>query len=81
MKAFVVALFLGTSFSVMALEKGECRKIVKEACGQHKGDRQAFKACLVENKEKFPEECRERAKKWRKHKKEKKDQRQETSES
>lgn len=84
----ILLLVVATMISLPAmaeLERGACKKLVKETCGQHKGDRKAMKACIAENKDKFPEECRERAKKWRKHKKEKreqkKDQMQETSES
>lgn len=74
---FKVLVLVGSLVALPAfaeLERGACKELVKATCGQHKGDRQAMKACMKENKDKFPEECRKRAKKMREHKKEKREQ-------
>ena len=71
----VIALlfaFAFTSLPVMAeLERGACRDIVKKTCGDKKGDREAFHACMKENKDKFPAECKERFEAMKEKRKEK----------
>lgn len=80
-KILIAAMMLFTLPALAGLEKGACKKIVKETCGKHKGDRKAFKACMKENKDKFPEECRERAKKMKEKRKERREQNKESAES
>ena len=53
------------------LERGACRDIVKKTCGDKKGDREAFHACMKENKDKFPAECKERFEAMKEKRKEK----------
>ena len=69
LKKMMVVLFILSSVSIFASGRegkrkrrggGECRKLKMSLCGEHKGNREAMRACIKENKDSIPEKCRKR---------------------
>lgn len=70
MKRIIIPAAILTIFSLAQLQakdkqQGACQADMEKLCGNHKGDRQAMKACLQQNKDNFSAECKAQREKFR----------------